>query len=854
MSTSNKVTNDKMKKKDLNIKNEDADDSDEEKSDSEWTDSDADDDDDIDTGLTENQGRLLYMISLYTHAATTEEENEEWIRKPALAILIYEAIVNQVLDFDYAPASAIIEGGRKYLNISQEGNSDIDYLREEELINGLKLSSKDYQPVTCFQISEKGLEVLKKLKKKDKDTVHEFIYAPNTRELISAVFDGEFYWLTSASGYRKKSTVTNTEDVAYVSSAYVPQCLRHGGRPTLSNAHRAHESGLSANNIRDELDEVITLNSVSIIVSEYIPTGANQIVALNQNLGSTERVQGGFFTAVIDDSSSGTKFEVPPGLTSVNVLDYTLTDHINFEANIHFPETDGIVQVETFGCSLNADGTMFYGMQIEAIQDRIKDNLSLDHLSRLLVDVHIDSSEIVDSVISNYQRTLLELIYRGDAANRDKVNLIIANEITPHLTAEEYMDHGEYENELKQVLGDTRAAYDISEHDTLVFGEHGLLVAGPNSRHHEPLLTSYLQFQSMDLFVKNYFNRMFLVLDDMATVRNQIDNWNKDPNSLDYIRRDLAELSKHCILMEEILNYMKESLAVMVVPPEPPEQSGRSLYERLEIALLKGQLVIRVNDLFKNMGGAKNELSVLREMSTVLSENKMFSLQEGVNVNTRQLCSLSEANEKTSTTLEIMQVVLAGSLAFDILDRITGDWSVMNTEWMRDLAEPMIRNTPTLWFFINLVFWAILGTSLIFLMRVLGYRAAGLVTVKEKIYKKVNMEALLLFLHDQDLSQEDSDYIGENNLTKVSWTEKDKLKWGGSSPKVSIEYDPFTGFIHELAVVYSRRTAKNAFTAKELKQKFKKELAKVGVWLPGDDFLKGMDFGDEDDTAAQTKK
>lgn len=73
----------------------------------------------------------------------------------------------------------------------------------------------------------------------------------------------------------------NTEDVSYVSSAYVPQCLRHGGRPTLSNAHRAHESGLTASNIRDELNEVITLNSVSIIVSEYIPTGSNQVIQLN---------------------------------------------------------------------------------------------------------------------------------------------------------------------------------------------------------------------------------------------------------------------------------------------------------------------------------------------------------------------------------------------------------------------------------------------------------------------------------------------------------------------------------------------------------------------------------------------
>lgn len=65
-----------------------------------------------------------------------------------------------------------------------------------------------------------------------------------------------------------------------MSSAYVPQCLRYGGRPTLSNAHRAHESGVNTDNIRDELDEVITLNSVSIIVAEYIPFGANQVRAL----------------------------------------------------------------------------------------------------------------------------------------------------------------------------------------------------------------------------------------------------------------------------------------------------------------------------------------------------------------------------------------------------------------------------------------------------------------------------------------------------------------------------------------------------------------------------------------------
>lgn len=121
-----------------------------------------------------------------------------------------------------------------------------------------------------------------------------------------------------------------------------------------------------------------------------------------------------------------------------------------------------------------------------------------------------------------------------------QVNLIIADEINPHLTAEEYMDKDEYENELKQVLGDTRAAFDISERDTLIFGEHGLLVGGPSCRLYEGLLCTYVevsdvyyinvsllawltagcvQYVGMDLFVRNFFSRLFVINDDMKTVR-----------------------------------------------------------------------------------------------------------------------------------------------------------------------------------------------------------------------------------------------------------------------------------------------------------------------------------------------
>ena len=108
--------------------------------------------------------------------------------------LLCEGIVAQVLDYDYAPASYLVQGRRKYFNTTQEGNSDIDFLREEELINGLKLSSTEYKPVTCYQVSQKGLELMRQLSKADKEAVHELVYAPGTRSaegLLRVHWDGD---------------------------------------------------------------------------------------------------------------------------------------------------------------------------------------------------------------------------------------------------------------------------------------------------------------------------------------------------------------------------------------------------------------------------------------------------------------------------------------------------------------------------------------------------------------------------------------------------------------------------------------------------------------------------------------
>ena len=174
---------------------------------------------------------------------------------------------------------------------------------------------------------------------------------------------------------------------------------------------------------------------MSCLVGEWVPYGANFIVQLNSRLGSLEPCQGGMFTALQDKNPMSTNFKVPPGLTSVNIVDFSLARFVNFESEISFPEEGGILQVENFGMHINVDGTVLQGMKIEAIMDRRADNVSLDFLSRVLVDIQIDSNRIMDDLFTSYQRSLMDMLFMGDTSNRSKYNCLMAEGISPKMSA-----------------------------------------------------------------------------------------------------------------------------------------------------------------------------------------------------------------------------------------------------------------------------------------------------------------------------------------------------------------------------------------------------------------------------------
>jgi hypothetical protein len=56
-------------------------------------------------------------------------------------------------------------------------------------------------------------------------------------------------------------------------------------------------------------------------------------------------------------------------MKGIAIIDFDSVKFVNFEAEINCPEEEGTIQVETFGIHMNVDGSIIYGLKIDAIED-----------------------------------------------------------------------------------------------------------------------------------------------------------------------------------------------------------------------------------------------------------------------------------------------------------------------------------------------------------------------------------------------------------------------------------------------------------------------------------------------------
>ena len=809
--------------------------------------------------LTDDHLKLLYMVSKYASAAEHRGDSETWIRQTHLNVLIYEGVKAGVFDYDYAPASTLVGSTRVWMNTSQEGKDDIDDLREQGYINGLKLSTDDLQPVTAFQCSLSGIKLLKNLAVSLSDNVDIFCTPPRPfpPELKLVKWEPEHrkFSIYTPKGYHVYTAVTEAEEVSYVMSPFLVPCfLRERDIKFTDNGERAFEAARGINTIADaNLSEAMVMENVCVLISEWVPFGSNQIVALNEKMGSAERCQGGLLTGKLDHDPGAHGFECDTGMTTVRILDYHPTAHVNLEAEIQYPEDDGIVQVETFGIHFSKEGTLVYGMRLESIGARLKDDISVDMLCRVLADVHEDSSVIVDSLLSLYQRKLLQMTYNGDQMQRPKFNVVLAQRVRPRLRSHQYLDGEAIQCEITQVIGDIDEAHDIGPHDVLLIGRHGVLLAGDNAITHDIVISALLTLLALDMFLQCFFQRTFVLADVLFKLREAIGVHTSDPSSIPRIRATLSSAASDVVLLTEVLGYLDESVSAMENPPFPKDVQGIELYGLLGVEGRLVNLKERVRDLFKNVRGCESELANLTQMTDVINATKLEEVFGHVEVNTKELVTRAGAQEKSSHTLRVIQMLLAATMGFDLVDRFTGLDLAAPPElaaWQQSVVETFVWQ-PGVWFLLNLGAALVVCQLVLYMMLRLEKRAVGLLKATVVVNIPIDMERLWAYTDTKPVSAMDStkdtgDFAGQRK--KIKWTEVDPAAWDGGLPEVTLlvqepeevssddEEDLVPdassnpdSFLLEIEFAVDSKTT--TWREKELKRKLMDELDRAGVLI-----------------------
>ncbi len=181
---------------------------------------------------------LVYLISKYSRFAKKEGESEQYIREFALRTFVYEGILKGIFNYDYAPMSVEILGGRRYLNISQEAEDDLADLRLNGLIECLKITSQIYLPINAYRITESGTTTIEKcrvIKSDVLEKVDKLVTCPKCDGPLEVKMEllktGEEQAINIYVGckwcdFQYKSTLGDVENVSYEITPYFPKIPR----------------------------------------------------------------------------------------------------------------------------------------------------------------------------------------------------------------------------------------------------------------------------------------------------------------------------------------------------------------------------------------------------------------------------------------------------------------------------------------------------------------------------------------------------------------------------------------------------------------------------------------------------
>jgi len=687
----------------------------------------------------------------------------------------------------------------------------------------------------------------------------------------------------SAGSQRINSTVTHFEDVSYACSPHVPASLRRpppqqqqqreqlerastagsdSRRPLAPPSQKEVAMVLSegGDNLRDEdLGFFVHVGGVNVLFAEYYPFDSNEVNGLRIKAGNSRAFESLVSGEVDHAAGAGTTIEVRISeVAAVFALDSVKGRYVNLEAHVHLPEEEGILQLERFGVHCSARGDIIFGVKIDAVRGQVgytAERVPVDLLSRVLIDLHEDSSAIMETLVSKSQRNLVHNLHAGankkeaggnggsrNAYRFQQYTIMCAKTITPHLArAQDYLDGEQLQNDLAQVLGDLEDAFDVEDENgagtaTMVLrGSAGILLVSESYEQHEPALVRFGSAMARATALDAFFRRTCAMEDSLEETRSLITNFVGRTSDLQSIRARISDLCHESALLDALLLMIDRSDKQKQFLDDSARNGGERddrAQSKLARALGTEEAIrdsrLCSEDLAAKMHSFTKDLAALQQNTDILSESAMFRLQESLRTNTRSLEELFRANESASSSLEILQVVIGGSLGFTLLDRLTGDFTVRESWWGEELFEQMVTGVPGLWFGLSLLMFVCIAFGLRCLMKRQLAESAAVLHIRLDLLARIQQTHMREFLEaKQALASSIEAGVDGHHYVKYCFTEA-AAAWGGSPLHVEVLYDKEHLLLSNLSVRYNRRNGR--MTEREITHALLQEMSEAHVF------------------------
>lgn len=223
----------------------------------------------------------------------------------------------------------------------------------------------------------------------------------------------------------------------------------------------------------------------------------------------------------------------------------------------------------------------------------------------------------------------------------------------------------------------------------------------------------------------------------------------------------------------DTLGYLLESLEFIKIPAKSAHAGDEeeAIYSYLDLKKQHHDILLRARDLEKLVHGSKYELVNLRQMAEVLNTTQLESLFKTVEGNTKVLADASIVGKKSGISLELVQLLLAGSFAFTLLDRLPGGTlNVATPDWVQTSLIPKIIDVPLLFFSLNIL-WMLLGVFAVWKYKQIRHRRSqlGRRMLRLKVNKAIDVEAFEVFLASRVLEKQESVSQVASEVRRVMW-------------------------------------------------------------------------------------